>query len=203
MSGIIEQGRLADYSSRTIRKVIDVFRAVSPEHGRPLHVLECGSGAGNVTCQLLPHLRSDDRLTSVEILPELVAEADRLLGSDPRVTLLCKDVLELEVDERFDFILNMIPTNPLSLPLDRVWEKVMTLGKPGSRVVTLPYCLNPIGVLARVCGRQDAVIAMKRYREIIEEHLERRILSLYNLPPCNVVVLRTKSEFGRAAELSR
>ena len=55
-------------------------------------------------------------------------------------------------------------------------------------------------VFARHSGRQDAVIAMKRYREIIEEHLERRILSLFNLPPCNVVVLRTKSEFARAAD---
>ena len=58
MSGIIEQGRLVDYSSRTIRKVIDIFRAVGSEHGRPLHVLECGSGAGNVTRRLLPHLRT-------------------------------------------------------------------------------------------------------------------------------------------------
>jgi trans-aconitate 2-methyltransferase len=60
-------------------------------------VLDLGCGTGRVTAQLLDRLGPDARVIGIDGSAQMVAEAERLLGEDPRTRFEQQDLLALEV----------------------------------------------------------------------------------------------------------
>src|SRR3954447_11002450 len=65
-------------------------------------VLDLGCGTGRVTEQLLERLGPGAAVVGIDGSAAMVAEATRLLGSDPRATFRRQDLLALSVDEPAD-----------------------------------------------------------------------------------------------------
>lgn len=69
--------------------------------------LELGTGAGASTAWMLDRMIPSSELTSVEVEPELIAVAQRVLGEDPRLKLIQSDaaeVLSQLQNSKFDLI---------------------------------------------------------------------------------------------------
>jgi trans-aconitate 2-methyltransferase len=65
-------------------------------------VLDLGCGTGRVTAQLLERLGPDGRVLGIDGSAQMVEEARRLLGDDPRASFAQQDLLELAVVEPAD-----------------------------------------------------------------------------------------------------
>jgi trans-aconitate 2-methyltransferase len=65
-------------------------------------VLDLGCGTGRVTAQLLERLGADGRVIGIDGSAQMVDEATRRLGGDPRASFARQDLLALEVDEPAD-----------------------------------------------------------------------------------------------------
>jgi len=65
-------------------------------------VLDLGCGTGRVTAQLLERLGPDGRVIGIDGSEQMVDEARRLLGDDPRASFERQDLLVLTVDEPAD-----------------------------------------------------------------------------------------------------
>ena len=89
-----------------------------------------------------------------------------------------------------DFILNMIPCNPIIYPLDIIWEKVLFLSKKQGIIVTLPYCGN---IMKLIPSNKYNFKISKRwfyYKNLINKYQVSTRLSLINIPPCYVICLK-------------
>lgn len=70
-------------------------------------VLEIGTGTGLATAWLLAGMNADASLTSIDTEPTYLAVAERVLGDDNRLTLLCDDAgtyLDTYAEAPFDLI---------------------------------------------------------------------------------------------------
>jgi trans-aconitate 2-methyltransferase len=65
-------------------------------------VLDLGCGTGRLTSQVLERLGPDGRVIGIDGSQQMVDEATRLLGGDPRASFFQQDLLALEVAEPAD-----------------------------------------------------------------------------------------------------
>jgi len=192
MISILKEGKLFDYSKITISMVIDLLiECIENNKNNSINILECGSGTSNVTHEIVKYLRPFDSITCVEINEHNVLKARNKLKKDGRVTIHRIDFCDYKQPISYDFILNMIPCNPIIYPLDIIWKKVLLFSKEQGIIVTLPYCGN---IMKLIPSNKYHYQILKRwfyYNNIINKYKVSNRLSLINIPPCYVICLRT------------
>jgi len=120
-----------------------------------------------------------------------VLKARNKLKKDGRVTIHRIDFCDYKQPISYDFILNMIPCNPIIYPLDIIWKKVLLFSKEQGIIVTLPYCGN---IMKLIPSNKYHYQIFKRwfyYNNIINKYKVSTRLSLINIPPCYVICLKT------------
>ena len=191
MISILKEGKLFDYSKITISMVIDLLiECIENNKNNSINILECGSGTSNVTHEIVKYLRPFDSITCVEINEHNVLKARSKLKKDARVKILNIDFCDYKQTISYDFILNMIPCNPIIYPLDIIWKKVLLFSKEQGIIVTLPYCGN---IMKLIPSNKYHYQIFKRwfyYNNIINKYKVSTRLSLINIPPCYVICLK-------------
>ena len=191
MISIIKEGKLFDYSKSTISKVIDILiECIENNKNNSIKILECGSGTSNVTHEIVKYLRPFDSITCVEINEQNVLKARNKLKKDGRVTIHRMDFCDYKQPTSYDFILNMIPCNPIIYPLDIIWDKVLFFSKKQGIIVTLPYSGN---IMKLIPSNKYHFKILKRwsyYNNLINKYQVSTRLSLINIPPCYVICLK-------------
>ena len=152
--------------------------------------LECGSGTIIVTHEIVKYLRPFDSITCVEINEQNVLIARNKLKKDARVTIHRMDFCDFKQPISYNFILNMIPCNPIIYPLDIIWEKVLLFSKKQGIIVTLPYCGNIMKLIPSNKYKHQILKRWVHYNNLINKYKISTWLSLINTPPCYVVCLK-------------
>ncbi len=187
----LKEGKLFDYSKITISMVIDLLiECIENNKNNSINILECGSGTSNVTQEIVKYLRPFDSITCVEINEHNVLKARKYFKNDGRITIHRIDFCDYKQPISYDFILNMIPCNPIIYPLDIIWEKVLLFSKEQGIIVTLPYCGN---IMKLIPSNKYHYQILKRwfyYNNIINKYKVSTRLSLINIPPCYVICLK-------------
>ena len=191
MISILKEGKLFDYSKITISMVIDLLiECIENNKNNSINILECGSGTSNVTHEIVKYLRPFDSITCVEINEHNVLKARSKLKKDARVKILNIDFCDYKQTISYDFILNMIPCNPIIYPLDIIWKKVLLFSKEQGIIVTLPYCGN---IMKLIPSNKYHYQILKRwfyYNSLINKYKFSTRTSLINIPPCYVICLK-------------
>jgi trans-aconitate 2-methyltransferase len=93
-------------------------------------VLDAGCGSGQVSAELLARLPRG-RLIGVDASPAMIERARERLG--PQVTLICADLLELELETAVDAVFSNATFHwvPDHLPL---FERLLAVTRPGGRL---------------------------------------------------------------------
>lgn len=179
-----------------------------PGRGRPLAVLEAGSGTGTVTRALARRLGPADRLDAVEINPRFVRVLTGLLDTDPvlsaardRIRVVPGSVTDLPLAPcGYDVIVSCLPFTNFEPDVVRsVLERYMTALVPGGHLTYFAY----LGTRAlRTAFGSPAEAA--RHREVVAvlDGFGRRYghgsgTVWRNVPPARVHHLRAPEAAGR------
>ena len=191
MISILKEGKLFDYSKYTISMVIELLIVcIENNKNTSINILECGSGTSNVTKEIVKYLRPYDSITCIEINEHNVLKARNKLKKDGRVTIHSMDFCDYKQHISYDFILNMIPCNPIIYPLDIIWEKVLLCSKNQGIIVTLPYCGNIMKLIPSNKYKHQILKRWFHYNNLINKYKISTRLSLINTPPCYVICLK-------------
>lgn len=191
MFSILKEGKLFDYSKNTISMVVDILiEVIEKNENNSIKILECGSGAGNVTNEIVKYLRPFDSINCVEINEQNVLKARNKFKKDGRVTIHRMDFCDYKQPLSYDFILNMIPCNPIIYPLDEIWEKVLHFSKDQGKIVTLPYCGNIMKLIPANKYYNQILKRWFYYNSLINKYKFSTRTSLINIPPCYVICLK-------------
>jgi trans-aconitate 2-methyltransferase len=93
-------------------------------------VLDAGCGSGQVSAELLARLPRG-RLIGVDASPSMIAAARDRLG--PKVTLICSDLLELELDRAVDVVFSNAAFHWVG-DHPRLFERLFAATRPGGRL---------------------------------------------------------------------
>jgi phosphatidylserine decarboxylase len=164
---------------------------------RPKHILEAGAGTGAVTAELVKLLGPQDRLTIVELNPELAAYLRGRFETDPEFARVREQsqVLEIGVEQLeghglFDYIVSAIPFS--NLPPEIVASILMRYQALLRRGGALSFIEYAYGRAAKQLGAQLAQDAglLTRTRAVdqivvaqAEAYEFRRDTILRNVPP--------------------
>jgi phosphatidylserine decarboxylase len=181
-------------TSRFAAQALSVEVARDP---RPKHILEAGAGTGAVTAELVRLLGPDDRLTVVEINPELAAYLRERFDTDPefarvreQAQVIETGVEQLDGHDRFDYIVSAIPFS--NLPPEIVASILMryqALLKPGGALSFIEYAYGrALKQLGAQLTQNDTLLTRARAVDQIvaaqaEAYEFRRDTILRNAPP--------------------
>ncbi len=182
-------------------------------HRGPKRILEVGAGTGAISAEIVKHLGPDDKLTLCEIQPEFVDFLRERIGRDPnfkqvraQIELVAMSVLDLPIDQRFDYIISAIPFNncPVEFVM-AVFEHYRQLLKPGGVLSYIEYIGGRALKLQLASG--DTVNPIHAVNALVEHELSahefRRDTVLRNLPPAWVHHLRfAEAEASQADQLA-
>jgi trans-aconitate 2-methyltransferase len=96
-------------------------------------VLDLGTGTGKVAAKLLERL-PEGRVVGVDGSAAMIEEARRRLGDDPRVSLMCSDLLALSVDPPADAAVSSATFHWIA-DHDALFARVRAALKPGAQFV--------------------------------------------------------------------
>jgi trans-aconitate 2-methyltransferase len=153
-----------DWDAATYDKVADPQEAWAREIVARLPlagaetVLDAGCGTGRVTRLLLERLPGG-HVVGVDASPTMVARARQTLGGDDRVTLLCQNLLELEVDQPVDAIFSCAVFHHIH-DHERLFTRLRGALRAGGRLVA--QCGGE-GNVARFRAEADGVAAREPY----------------------------------------
>ena len=154
-------------------------------------VLDAGCGSGRVTKLLLERL-PDGRVIGVDGSPSMIETATEAIGGDPRVSLICTDLLELtpEVlgeragDDAVDLVYSNATFHWIA-DHERLFERLHAVLRPGGRLVA--QCGGAGNVSSWRAG-VEAASAEEPFREYVggfspwnfyeAEETERRLLAV-------------------------
>jgi trans-aconitate 2-methyltransferase len=94
-------------------------------------VLDLGCGTGRLTSQLLDRLGPEARVVGIDGSAQMVEEATRLLGGDPRASFEQQDLLALAVDAPADAAVSSATFHWIK-DHDLLFERVRAALKPGA-----------------------------------------------------------------------
>ncbi len=126
----------ADFSEEN-QAFVDYFLTTYPDFHEG-HVLDLGCGPADIPLRLL-EARSGLRVTGVDAsapMIRLAEEAKRNAGSPDRLTLLCRRIQGLVLEEPVDAIVSNSLVHHLPNPL-QFWYAVKILAKPGDPVLVM------------------------------------------------------------------
>jgi trans-aconitate 2-methyltransferase len=157
--------RLAAPQERWAREVLDRLPLQGDET-----VLDAGCGSGRVTKLLLDRLPAGG-LIGVDGSPSMIETATETIGRDPRVTLICADLLELTpqliADEAGTDSVDLVFSNATFHWIadhQRLFERLYAVLRPGGRLVA--QC----GGAGNVSSWREGVTAAadeERFREYV------------------------------------
>ncbi|WP_171163383.1 class I SAM-dependent methyltransferase [Streptomyces sp. I05A-00742] len=186
-------GAIAPSGRALCRARTDPLRNVA---GRPLTVLEVGSGTGAVTRALIPQLSRGSRLDAVEANPRFVARLRDLVSSHPHVPGTPRHVEvhqtyveRLDTDQRYDVIISGTPlTNFTPVQVDRIMARYMELLHPGGTLTYFAYlgtrAIRTLTASRAEARRHTAVeVVMSTYRRA---YGTGRWTVWANVPPAHV-----------------
>lgn len=127
-----ETQRLREYDSAKRERWLNEFRQYLPE-GRPLHILDIGTGTGFFACLLAAE---GHVTTGIDLTPDMVRHAEHMasiLGQDARFLLMDAEEPDFE-DESFDALVtrNLTWTLPHVEDAYREWYRIL---KPGGVLI--------------------------------------------------------------------
>jgi trans-aconitate 2-methyltransferase len=128
--------RLAAPQERWAREVLDRFPLRGDET-----VLDAGCGSGRVTRLLLERL-PEGRLIGVDGSPSMIETATETIGGDPRVTLICTDLLEITPEliageagiDGVDLVFSNATFHWIA-DHERLFERLHAILRPGGRLI--------------------------------------------------------------------
>ncbi len=121
-------------------------------------VLDAGCGSGHVSALILERL-PQGRLIGVDASPSMIASAREALGQDPRVELVTRDLLELELDAAVDAIFSSAVFHWI-LDHRRLFERLHAALRPGGR---LEFQCGGEGNIAEIERVADALSGDERF----------------------------------------
>jgi trans-aconitate 2-methyltransferase len=127
-----------DWDARTYERVSDVqfqwaleqLDRLGPLRGDEL-LLDAGCGSGRVTAELVERLPRG-RVYGVDVAPSMVAHAREALGD--RATILCQDLVELELPEAVDVVFSNATFHWID-DHERLFGALHRALKPGGRLL--------------------------------------------------------------------
>lgn len=123
-------------------------------------VLDLGTGTGKVAAKLLERL-PEGRVIGVDGSARMIEETRRQLGDDPRVTLVCSDLLELSVQPPADAAVSSATFHWIT-DHDALFARVRGALRPGAQFVA--QC-GGRGNIASVLAVVEAVMAQEPFAE--------------------------------------
>lgn len=145
-----------DWDAATYDRVSDVQLgwALEQLERLPLHgdeiVLDAGCGSGRVTAELISRL-PDGRVYGVDVSPAMVAHALDAVGD--RATIICQDLVELELPEAVDAVFSNATFHWIH-DHDALFAALAAAMKPGGRLVAQ-------------CGGRGNIDAFRRLAESV------------------------------------
>ena len=127
-------------------------------------VLDLGCGTGRVTAQLLERLGPGGHVIGIDGSAQMVQEAQRLLGADPRATFVQQDLLALEVDPPAGAAVSSATFHWIA-DHDRLFARVRAALEPGAPFVA--QC-GGRGNVANVVAAVEAVRAREPFRAALD-----------------------------------
>jgi trans-aconitate 2-methyltransferase len=124
-------------------------------------VLDLGCGTGRLTSQLLDRLGPQGRAIGIDGSAQMVEEASRLLGADPRASFFQQDLLQLSVDEPADAAVSSATFHWIK-DHDTLFRRIRAALKPGAPFVA--QC-GGRGNVANVVRAVQEVSARPEYAE--------------------------------------
>lgn len=113
----------------------------------PRRILEVGPGTGPVTAEIIPHLRSDDRLELVELNDAFVAHLQERFDTEPAFMKVAGQskihhlpVEQLAEDRAYDLIISGLPLNNFEVAeVETILNAFRRLMKPGGVLSFFEY----------------------------------------------------------------
>ena len=154
-----ETQRLREYESAKRERWLNEFRRYLPE-GRPLRILDVGTGTGFFACLLSSE---GHETTGIDLTPDMIEHAGHMaavLGLDVRFLLMDAEAPEFE-DESFDVLVtrNLTWTLPHIEKAYREWFRIL---KPG-------------GVLINFDADYSAALEDEEEHELPENHAHKLV----------------------------
>ena len=154
-----ETQRLREYESAKRERWLDEFRRYLPE-GRPLRILDVGTGTGFFACLLSSE---GHETTGIDLTPDMIEHAGHMaavLGLDVRFLLMDAEEPEFK-DESFDVLVtrNLTWTLPHIEKAYREWYRIL---KPG-------------GVLINFDADYSAALEDEEEHELPEDHAHKLV----------------------------
>ena len=192
-------------SSRALgRRMLDGL----PAAGAPRRVLEVGAGTGAFTRELMAGLGAADTLVVVELNPAFCVRlreriAEWAQGPDaPAVDLIEGDVLMVEPDLPFDYVVSSLPLNAFPEALvERIVAKLADVLRPGGLLAYFEYTgFRSVRERVRRArgGAGPSAVGAALAPFVVAS---RRVM--WNVPPATVRLVRFGAPRPRAARLRR
>ena len=178
------------------------------EHDGVKRILEVGAGSGAVTREIVKHIGEDDRLDLVEISPEYARSLQRQFGDLENVHINCCDVLNLNVDEKYDYIISTLPFTSLPIKVVRaVLKRYSEIIKPSGSIVYVEcngaamFRKSFLQLRKSIFDSDDARRKLKNFKEkrkVIKEfrkkHYVKKSREILNIPPITVYHMKTEGQ---------
>ena len=99
---IEQETKVLGFDMPSIRETGSLLRTLAAS--KPgAHILELGTGTGLATCWLLDGMDESAELITIDIDPKVIRVAERNLGEDCRLTIICEDGAKFLVDSNRSF----------------------------------------------------------------------------------------------------
>ena len=171
-------------------------------------ILEVGAGSGAVTREIVKHINKDDKLDLVEISEEYALSLQRQFGDRDNVSIHCCDILTLDAEKKYDYIVSTLPFT--SLPVEfvkNVLEKYSKMIKPTGSIVYVEChggaywkkkVLKMKHALSETCETTNALKEFSKKRKIIKEfrakHIVKKTKEYRNIPPITIYHIKAEGE---------
>jgi len=178
----------------------DALAAEVARYTASKRVLEVGAGNGAITVRIAPHIGPNDELTVCELNSSFIQMLRKRFASDqtlreilPRTTFYEGSILDLQPEEKFDFIISTLPFNTLPPTfVEAVIQHYIGMLKPGGIFSYIEYIGGrTLKELSRSDAEQEKRIAVLRK---YQANRMRRDVVVRNVPPAWIHHLR----FGEA-----
>ncbi|MEQ9410658.1 MAG: methyltransferase domain-containing protein [Fuerstiella sp.] len=185
-------------SSRFLAK--SMVRYLARRGEESVRVLEIGPGTGPVTRQIIPLIRSGDRLDIVELNESFVEILNGRFQSDPEWKQAAGfseihqlPVQEFQPEQKYDFVISGLPLNNFPADLvELISNAYFDLLKPGGVLSYFEYMF--VRPIRKTVTRGDERIRISRIDEIMQAHCDRHRIqrdSIWvNVPPAWVQHLK-------------
>ena len=181
-------------SSRYLANEITSRLASRPK--TPIRVLEVGPATGAFTRKILAYLGPVDHLDLCEINPSFVAHLESWLGKQrngPTIRIFPRSILEIEVDQGYDYIISGLPLNNFKPDEVRfILRRFLELGKEGTEFSDFEYwSLRRLKVgLSTGTERSRLKKVGHVVRRFIRNHGNKRSIVWRNFPPARALHFR-------------